>query len=257
MSDGDAEGGASSLGDQHEVLAWFARLPDEEARALLVERFRSLSAYLARKFAGRGEDSEDLEQVASLGLLNAIDRFDPERGVQFSTFAAATIVGELKRHFRDKTWAVKVPRRLQELSIAYQRAVPVLKQELGRSPTVPEVAAYLQEPPEDVADAIDAAQAYSAASLDAPNPATGQAIGESLGGGDPSLEIVERWADLAPAIRSLSERDRMVLYLRFARDLTQSEIADEVGVSQMHVSRILSRSLDVLRASSRESEGIG
>jgi RNA polymerase sigma-B factor len=236
--------------DDPEVMALFGRLPgDAQARARLVERFQPLSMYLARKFIGRGEDLQDLTQVANLGLLNAIDRFDTERGVQFSTYAAATIVGELKRHFRDKTWAVKVPRRLQELSSAYQGAVPLLKQQLGRSPTVPELAAYLEASSEDIADAIDAAQAYSASSLDAPAPLTGRPIAESLGGADPSIEIVERWADLAPAIKTLSERDRTVLYLRFARDMTQSEIADEIGVSQMHVSRILNQTLEVLRTS--------
>lgn len=236
--------------DEQEVLSLFGRLPgDEAARARLVQRFQPLSVYLARRFIGRGEELQDLMQVADLGLLNAIDRFDAERGVQFSTFAAATIVGELKRHFRDKTWAVKVPRRMQELSLAYQRAVPLLRQQLGRSPTVPELAAHLDATPEDIADAIDAAQAYSAGSLDAPAPSTGLPIAESLGDADPSIEIVERWADLAPAIKTLSERDRTVLYLRFVRDMTQSEIADEIGVSQMHVSRILNQTLATLRDS--------
>jgi len=237
--------------EDQDVRALFDRLDqDPEARAQLVERFQPLAEYLARRFVRRGEPLEDLTQVAAIGLLNAIDRYDPERGVPFSTFASLTIVGELKRHFRDKTWAVRVPRDLQELVLSYHRELPVLTQRLGRSPTVREVAEHLDVPEEAIVEAIDAAQAYSAASLDAPTSAGGAAHVEELGDPDPSIQIVERWADLAPAIKELPVRDRRVLYLRFVRDMTQSEIADEIGVSQMHVSRILSQTLDRLRSGS-------
>jgi RNA polymerase sigma-B factor len=234
--------------DDAEILSLFVLLPDDpQAREQLVVRFQPLAKYLARRFAGRGEESEDLIQVAQIGLLKAIDRFDPERGVRFSTYAAATIVGELKRHFRDKAWAVRVPRRLQELVLAYQRALPVLGQRLGRSPTALEAAEYLGVAREDVVDAIDASQAYSAEPLDAPAAASGHPPTGELGAADPSMAIVELWADLAPAIKELSQRDRSVLYLRFVRDLTQSEIAQEIGVSQMHVSRILTQTIERLR----------
>jgi RNA polymerase sigma-B factor len=234
--------------DRDEFLSLFARLPDDaDARERLVVRFQPLAEFLARKFGGRGEEVDDLVQVANLGLLNAIDRFDPDRGVQFASYAGVTIVGELKRHFRDKTWAVRVPRRVQELVLAYHQALPILRQRLGRSPTIGEMSTHLDVSEEQVIEAIDAAGAYTAESLDSAAPVSGRSPADSLGGADPSMEIVERWADLAPAIRQLSDRDRTVLYLRFVRDLTQSEIAEEIGVSQMHVSRILTQSLEHLR----------
>jgi len=239
-----------SAGEDQDVQALFDRLGKEpDARDRLVERFQPLAEYLARRFIRRGEPLEDLTQVANIGLLNAIDRFDAERGVPFSTFASLTIVGELKRHFRDRTWAVRVPRDLQELVLLYHRELPLLTQRLGRSPTVAEIAEHLDVPEEAIVEAIDAAQAYSTASLDAPTAVGGASHVEDLGDADESIQIVERWADLAPAIRELPERERRVLYLRFVRDLTQSEIAERIGVSQMHVSRILTQTLERLRAS--------
>lgn len=234
-----------------ELLDLFTRAAsDPAAREALVERYRSLAEFLARKFAGRGEANEDLAQVAMIGLLNAIDRFDPGRGVRFSTFAAATIVGELKRHFRDKGWAVRVPRRLQELALGVNRCVPVLTQRLGRAPTVPEIADQLQAGTDEVIEAMEASQSYSIASLDAPMGDTGSTLAETVGTDDPSFAVLEGWASIAPAIEELSERDRRVLYLRFFADMTQSQIAAEVGVSQMHVSRILAHTVERLRRAS-------
>ena len=207
----------------------------------LVARFQPLAEYFARRFAGRGEPIEDLNQVANIGLLSAIDRFDPTREVRFATYAAATILGELKRHLRDKAWAIRVPRPLQELGLRMNRVMPQLSQELGRSPTIHELAERLEATPEDVLEAMDAAQAYSTASLDAPVGEGERSPIETVGGHDPSYELVERWSAIAPAIKDLPDRERRVLYLRFFAGMTQSEIAEDIGVSQMHVSRILSQ----------------
>ena len=226
----------------------FKRLPgDDEARERLVGMFLPLAEYLARRFDRRGEPLEDLVQVASVGLLTAIDRVDVEREVQFSTYAAVTIIGELKRHFRDKGWAIRVPRRLQEVGLRVNTVLPELSQELGRSPTVEEIAERCEASPEEILDAMEAVQAYSTTSLDSPVGEEGAAPIDVLGGDDPSLEILEGWASVAPAVKELPERERRVLYLRFFRGLTQTEIANEVGVSQMHVSRILSQTLSFLR----------
>lgn len=234
----------------------FARLPDPVVREELTRRFLPLAEYLARRFSGRGESQDDLFQVASLGLLNAIDRFDLDRDVQFSTYAAVTMVGELKRHFRDKGWAVRVPRRLQEIGLRMNTVLPELSQELGRSPTVDELAARCEANAEEILEAMEASHAYATSSLDAPATEEGSAPIEVLGFEDPSLALLEEWASIAPAVRDLPQRDRTVLYLRFFRGLTQSEIAREVGVSQMHVSRILSQTLRTLREAAA-SETLG
>ena len=233
---------------EREVRELFDRVSrDPAARDALVERFGPLAEYLARRFVGRGEPLEDLTQVATIGLLGAIDRFEPDREVRFSTFAAATIVGELKRHLRDKAWTVRIPRRLQELGLRVNRQIPVLTQELRRAPTVGEIAERVEAPPDEVLEAMDAIRAYSAGSLDAPVGDEGLAPIDTLGDVDPSMELLEGWASVAPAVAELSARERRVLYLRFFRGLTQSEIADEIGVSQMHVSRILAQTLARLR----------
>lgn len=250
MSDRDPSaraGTTRSRPDEAEVAALFARMPDPAVRDEIATRFVPFAEYLARRFSGRGESIEDLTQVAMIGLLNAVDRFDPSREVQFSTYAAATIVGELKRHFRDKGWALRVPRRLQELAVRVNRALPELTQSLGRSPTIPELAEHLGVGTDEIADAMDAVQAYSTSSLDTPAGEEGQAPIDSLGEDDPSIALLDEWSSLAPAVAELSPRDRRVLYLRFFRGLTQSEIAEDVGVSQMHVSRILTQTLEKLR----------
>ncbi len=238
----------ASRSDRERERELFARLPDDPAaRDELAEMFLPLAEYLARRFAGRGEALDDLVQVASLGLLNAIDRFDPEREVQFATYAAVTIVGELKRHFRDKGWAIRVPRRLQEVGLKVNAVLPELAQELGRSPTIDEIAARCGATSEEVLDAMEAVQAYSTSSLETPIGEDGAAPIDVLGSEDPSLEVLESWTSVAPAVRALPARERRVLYLRFFRGLTQSEIAREIGVSQMHVSRILAQTLARLR----------
>ena len=246
-SDTGSTGAGRGRPDEAEVEAMFARLPDRGARDEIATRFMPFAEYLARRFSGRGEAVEDLTQVANIGLLNAIDRFDTGREVQFSTYAAATIVGELKRHFRDKGWALRVPRRLQELAVRINRSLPDLTQSLGRSPTIPELSAHLDVSANDIVEAMDAVQAYSTTSLDAPAGEDAPAPADSLGGDDPSIELLDEWSSIAPAVAELSPRDRRVLFLRFFRGLTQSEIAEDVGVSQMHVSRILTQTLESLR----------
>ncbi|MGH2660859.1 MAG: SigB/SigF/SigG family RNA polymerase sigma factor [Actinomycetota bacterium] len=230
----------------------FERLPDPGAREELVRIHQPLTEYLARRFMGRGEHIDDLVQVAYIGLLNAIDRFDPSRDVQFSTFAGVTIIGELKRHFRDKGWAVRVPRRLQETGLRVSRSLGEMWQELGRSPTVGEIAARLDLPEEEILEAMEAMQAYSTSSLEAPVGDQGPSHAETLSQDDESLELLEAWATIAPKLHELPNRERTILYLRFFRGLTQSEIAQRLGISQMHVSRLLSQTLAELRTAIRE-----
>lgn len=247
MSEQSTSGSARRRPDDAEIDGLFERMPHEEAREAIAVHFQPFVEYFARRFAGRGELVEDLVQVGNIGLLNAIDRFDRSRGVQFSTYAAATIVGELKRHFRDKGWAMRVPRRLQELAVRINRTLPALTQSLGRSPTIPELAEHMGVTTDDIAEAMDAVQAYSIGSLDTPVGEDAKAPVDSLGEEDPSVELLDEWATLAPVVAELSPRDRRVLYLRFFRDLTQSEIAQDIGVSQMHVSRILTQTIERLR----------
>jgi len=231
-----------------EESALFARLPgDAAAREELLVRHRPLALHLARRFAGRGESIEDLEQVASLALLNSIDRFDPSRDVRFSTFGTVTIVGELKRHLRDRGWAIRVPRSLQELAVTVNSILPELSQELARSPTVSEIAERIGASEDDVLEALDAARAYSTDSLDAPIGKSEVMTGETLGGHDERFERLEAWASIAPALDRLPERERTILYLRFFEERSQSQIAEELGISQMHVSRLLAKVLAGLR----------
>ena len=232
---------------EEEIAQLFARRPDPDARDELAREFLPLAEYFARRFAGRGEPVEDLTQTASLGLLNAIDRFDADRGVPFSTYAAATIVGELKRHFRDRGWALRVPRNVQETAILVNRTVSSLWQQKGRAPTVQEIAGKADIGEDDVLLALDALQAYTTDSLDAPVGDASSTAAESIGLEDRSYEVSEEWLSVAPAIRDLPERERAILYLRFFEGLTQTEIAERLGISQMHVSRLVSQSLEKLR----------
>jgi RNA polymerase sigma-B factor len=236
-----------------EIAALFARRPDPAARDELAREFLPLAEYFARRFAGRGEPVEDLTQTASLGLLNAIDRFDAERGVPFSTYAAATIVGELKRHFRDRGWALRVPRNVQETAILVNRTVSSLWQEKGRAPTVQEIAGAADISDDDVLLALDALQAYTTDSLDAPIGDATSTAAETIGTEDHSFEISEEWLSVVPALRDLPERERAILYLRFFEGLTQTEIAQQLGISQMHVSRLVSQSLDKLRRKTEQA----
>jgi RNA polymerase sigma-B factor len=222
---------------------------DGAAREQLIEQNRGLAEHLARRFAGRGEPVEDLVQVATIGLIKAVDRFDVDREVQFSTYASATIVGELKRHFRDKGWAVRVPRRMQEAALLVSKETSELYRELGRSPTVPELAERTGLTDEDVVEATEALHAYSTTSLDAPDD-DDVAVVDKLGSTDESLELMDRWADLSPHIKALPDRERQILYMRFFQGRTQAEIAETVGLSQMHVSRLLASTLERLREAS-------
>ncbi|HEV3401957.1 MAG TPA: RNA polymerase sigma factor SigF [Acidimicrobiales bacterium] len=228
----------------------YAETHDPQLRTELVTAHIGLAEYLARRFTNRGEPLDDLVQVASLGLLKAVDRFDPERGLEFSTYATPTIVGELKRHFRDKGWAVRVPRRVQELHLRLGTVVSTLSQELGRSPTIGEIAHAASVSEEDVLEAIEAGHAYRFTSLDAPSGADEEGtLATQLGGDDQALVDSEHRVALSPLIARFPPRERTILHLRFFEGLTQSEIASRLGISQMHVSRLLARSLAQLRAS--------
>lgn len=221
-----------------------------ELRAKLVDQHIGLVEFLARRFRNRGEPLEDLVQVGTIGLLKAIERFDLDREVEFSTYATPTIVGELKRHFRDKGWAVRVPRRLQELHLELTKVVGHLGQDLGRSPTVAEIAHTMGTTEETVLEGLEIAQAYNFTSLDAPldtDEGGTTSFADQLGEDDEHLENLEYRASLAPEMAKLPERERRILYLRFFKGLTQSEIADKLDISQMHVSRLLNRTLASLR----------
>jgi RNA polymerase sigma-B factor len=225
---------------------------DEERlriRGELVEIHLPLVEYLARRFRNRGEWLDDLTQVATIGLIKSIDRFDLARGVEFSTYATPTIVGEIKRHFRDKGWAVRVPRRLQELKLALTKAIGELAQKEGRAPTIAELAAHLQMSEEEVLEGLESANAYSTVSLDAPDSGDedAPAVAESLGMLDDALEGVEYRESLKPLLERLQPREKRILLLRFFGNMTQSQIATELGISQMHVSRLLARTLTQLR----------
>jgi RNA polymerase sigma-B factor len=237
-----------------ELFAELATLdPDDPARARardeLVEMHLPLVEYLARRFRNRGEPLDDLVQVATIGLIKSVDRFDLERGVEFSTYATPTIVGEIKRHFRDKGWAIRVPRRLQELKLLLTKATSELSQKNGRSPTVAELAAHLQLSEEEVLEGLESANAYSAVSLDAPDGADDDSpsVSDSLGMEDEALEGVEYRESLKPLLVKLPPREKKILLLRFFGNMTQSQIATELGISQMHVSRLLARTLAQLR----------
>ncbi|HEX4728744.1 MAG TPA: SigB/SigF/SigG family RNA polymerase sigma factor [Jatrophihabitans sp.] len=218
-----------------------------EVRAALVETHLPLVRYLARRFAGRGEPTDDLLQIGTIGLLQAIDRFEPERGLEFSTFATPNIVGEIKRHFRDRGWMVRVPRRLQELQGELSIGISELSQRLGRSPTIRELAGHLGLTEEQVIEGTDSARAYSAVPIDVPSSTTGMTVADGLIDTDDAMAHVELRHTLGPVLARLSERERTALILRFVENKTQNEIALALGVSQVHVSRLLSRTLMELR----------
>ncbi|MEV6053544.1 RNA polymerase sigma factor SigF [Streptomyces sp. NPDC052107] len=219
-----------------------------ELRNQLVRMHLPLVEHLARRFRNRGEPLDDLTQVATIGLIKSVDRFDPERGVEFSTYATPTVVGEIKRHFRDKGWAVRVPRRLQELRLALTTATAELSQLHGRSPTVHELAEKLSISEEEVLEGLESANAYSTLSLDVPDTDDeSPAVADTLGAEDEALEGVEYRESLKPLLEDLPPREKRILLLRFFGNMTQSQIAQEVGISQMHVSRLLARTLAQLR----------
>jgi RNA polymerase sigma-B factor len=233
------------IGNETLFVAW-QQGGDRHARDELVQRFLPLARKLARRYSGAREPFDDLLQVASLGLVKAIDRYDLTRGTAFSSFAVPTILGELKRYFRDLGWAVHVPRGAQERAVKVEEAQQLLGGRFNRAPTVPELAEYLELSIEDVLDALETSRAHHASSLDAPyDDGEGESgtMVESFGEEDPSLQSADERITIGTAARQLPVREREVLMLRFVHDLTQTQIADHIGVSQMQVSRILRRAI--------------
>jgi len=230
---------------------------DLQAREQLIEQYMSLVRSLARRYSYRGEQLEDLVQIGAIGLIKAIDRFDLERGVELTTYATPNIIGEIKRHFRDKGWSVRVPRGLQELNVQLSRLVEQLTVQLARSPTIPELAKAAGVEEEEVLEALESGRAYTSLSL-----SVGGGGGddedldplESLGTEEHEYEVSEDRALLAPGFKALDERERKILQLRFFEGLTQSQIAQQVGISQMHVSRLIRRSLEKIRETIAEDE---
>jgi RNA polymerase sigma-B factor len=230
------------------LLRSYHRDGDREARDQALVELMPLVRALASRYAGRGEPLEDLVQVGSLGLIKAVDRFDVDRGVEFSSYAVPTIVGEIRRHFRDKAWAMHVPRRLKELSVRLSRVLDELTTELGRSPTIAELAAATGVEEEDVIDALDSANAYSTRSLHAPfEDGDETSLADKLGEDDAGFAEVEDGSLVAAGLDALDERERRIVELRFFEEKTQSQIAAEVGISQMHVSRLLRSALATMR----------
>jgi RNA polymerase sigma-B factor len=225
------------------------------ARDELVHLHLPLVEHCARRFRNRGEPFEDLVQVGTIGLLKSIDRFDLERAVEFSTYATPTIIGEIKRYFRDKGWAIRVPRRLQELRMQIGAATAELTQSLGRSPTPRELAGAIGCSVEEIVEGIESSNAYSTLSLDATDDSedAGGSMLDAIGVMDENLEHVEIRESLKPLLDALEPREKKILLLRFFKNRTQTQIAEEIGVSQMHVSRLLTRTLDQLRTSLEQS----
>lgn len=230
------------------LLIAYHRGGDREARDQALTESMPLVRALARRYSGRGEPFEDLVQVGTVGLIKAVDRFDVDRGVQFSSYAAPTIVGEIRRHFRDKAWAMHVPRRLKELGVRLSRVLDQLTTELGRSPTIAELAQATGSDEEEVIDALDSAHAYSTRSLDAQFDEGGEGtLADRLGTDETGYDEVDESSLVAVGLGALDERERRIVELRFFDELTQSQIAAEIGISQMHVSRLLRRALTVMR----------
>ncbi len=232
--------------DIRKKFAEFAETRDSQLRDELVEAHLDLARQLARRFSNRGESYDDLSQVASIALIKSVDRFDPERGVEFSTFATRTIIGELKRHFRDRGWAIRAPRRIQELYLELGHVAETMTQELGRPPTVGEMAQATKVSEDAVLEALEAGQSYRTTSIDAPDRQD-STVGARLGDVDPGFGGTEDRLLLAFSLAKLAERERTILRLRFVDGFTQSQIAARIGISQMHVSRLLAASLAKLR----------
>jgi RNA polymerase sigma-B factor len=255
MATSHRPGAPSSATDEARL---FARQQggDLAARDALVRRFMPLARSLARRYDRSSEPFEDLLQVASLGLLKAIDRFDPQMGHPFASFAVPTILGEMRRHFRDAGWSVHVPRGSQERALKVRDAQERLANERGRAPTVNELGQFLELSTEEVIDALQAIQAYESLSLDAPRPGATDEVtsyGDSMGEEDARYELVELDATISAVLGRIPQRERQILSMRFVEDLTQTEIAERVGISQMQVSRLLRRSLDQLRTMANAS----
>jgi RNA polymerase sigma-B factor len=235
-----------------DLLRRYHEQGDLEARERLIEQYLPLVRSLARRYSYRGEQLEDLVQVGCIGLIKAIDRFDVDRGVELTTYATPNIIGEIKRHFRDKGWSVRVPRGLQELNVRLSHLVEDLTVQLERSPTIAELAKAAGVEEEEVLEALESGQAYATLSLSAPSGGSGEDGSdldplESLGELEHEYEVSEDRAVLAPGLRALDDRERRILHLRFFEGLTQSQIASQVGISQMHVSRLIRRALEKIR----------
>jgi RNA polymerase sigma-B factor len=256
-ADGNAPATASATA---ELFERWNRDGDRRAREQLIEQFLPLARKLARRYNASREPFDDLTQVASLGLVKAVERFDPDRGFAFTSFAVPTIVGELKRYFRDSGWALHVDRAAQERARKIIDAQRTLSAKTGRAPTVNELAQFLEISDEEILDGLQTAEAYDAVSLDAPvqsdeDGATSRI--ESIGDDDDRLELVDEQATVFAAARHLPQREREILYLRFSEDLTQTEIADRIGISQMQVSRLLRKALSSLRTLTEDRENRG
>lgn len=244
--------------DTEQLMIEYRRTGDPDLRERLVLIHEPLVRFLAVKFADRGEPLEDIVQVGTIGLIQAIDRFEPERGSRFSTFAIPTIVGEIRRHFRDRTWNVRVPRRLRELNAAAAKANERLTQELGRAPSVPEIAAAIEASEAETLEAMELGNLHQMLSLEAPLTLSGDAspiaVKDVVGGPDPNLEKIEQFEDLRTAVERLNERERQIVLLRFFQGLSQTEVAEHLQISQMHVSRLQQRALDRLKALMADEE---
>jgi RNA polymerase sigma-B factor len=258
MSDAAASGPERTREDR-ELFLRHQRDRDPAAREALVQRFMPLARQLARRYQRADEPIEDLVQVAALGLIKAIDRFSPEREVAFSSYAVPTILGELKRHFRDRTWAVRVPRDLQELALKVDRTVSEMSRESHRSPSVGEIAQRVGASEEQVLEALEASCAYRATSFDAPRPGGadegGDTLGDATGHMDTGFDLAEDRATLDRLMQTIGPREREVLRLRFVEDMTQAEIGERIGVSQMQISRLIRQSLTRLRSAAETERG--
>ncbi|MGV9211015.1 RNA polymerase sigma factor SigF [Micromonospora sp. RB23] len=250
----------STAGLEELIVELATTAADDPRRTALrdrtIEAWMPLARHLARRYSGRGANDEDLMQTAMVGLIKAVDHFDATRGVDFSGYAIPTIVGEVKRYFRDRTWAVRVPRRLQEIRLSISAANSTLTHTLGRSPTVADIATYLDVSEEAVLEGLEGARAYRATSLSTPTGPDGTLeLGDTLGERDHEFDLVDLRVALGPALATLPERERRILSLRFHGNLTQAQIAEQIGVSQMHVSRLLTRALATLRGHLGEDDG--
>jgi RNA polymerase sigma-B factor len=236
--------------DDKVLLRRYHEQGDLQAREELIERYMSLVRSLARRYSYRGEQLDDLVQIGAIGLIKAIDRFDLDRGVELTTYATPNIIGEIKRHFRDKGWSVRVPRGLQELNVQISKLIEQQTVQLGRSPTIPELAQAAGVEEEAVLEALESGRAYSSVSLSAGGGSDEEGEVDpldSLGTEEHEYEVSEDRAILAPGFKVLDQRERRILHLRFFRGMTQSQIAEQIGISQMHVSRLIRRSLEKIR----------
>ncbi|MCE5197951.1 MAG: SigB/SigF/SigG family RNA polymerase sigma factor [Armatimonadota bacterium] len=252
MQDGnDANSERLAVDATTELFREYIRSRDPVVRDRLVLAHQNLVRFLAGKFANRGIPLEDLVQVGMIGLINAVDRFDPDRGIQFSTYATPTIVGEIRRYFRDKAWSLKVPRRLQELNLKITKAADALSSMTGRTPSIQEIAAYVEASEEDTLEAMELGNAYDTVSLDTPLQGDGESgpmsLAEFLGETDASIADIESHSDLTQALNALEPREKAIIYYRFFGELSQTEVAKRLNISQMHVSRLQKKAMARLK----------